>query len=71
MRDGLLGSPTAPLEQAYLTYKIGWLAGRKLGIPAPHQPRINPRGQISTSCITYRSSIYIDFLPIRKVFSLL
>ena len=27
---GLLDSPDAPPEQNYLTYKIGWLAGRKL-----------------------------------------
>ena len=31
----MLDSPTAPLEQDYLTYKIGWLARRRLGIPAP------------------------------------
>ena len=28
--ERLLNSPDAPLEQDYLTYKIGWLAGRRL-----------------------------------------
>ena len=33
----LLDSPDAPLEQACLAYKIGWLA-RRLGIATPPQP---------------------------------
>ena len=39
--DSVLDSPDAPLEQAYLTYKIGWLARRRLGIPPQPSPRIN------------------------------
>ena len=35
MRGQLINSPTAPLEQGYLTYKIRWLARRRLGILAP------------------------------------
>ena len=45
----LLESPDAPLEQAYLTYKIEQLAGRRLGIPVPPPHPCNIEGQSSTA----------------------
>ena len=33
IENGLLYSLNAPLEQVYLSYKVGWLVRRRLGIP--------------------------------------
>ena len=38
MKEQLINSREAPLEQVYLTYESRWLAKRKLGFPGPLLP---------------------------------
>ena len=44
--ERLIYSPDAPLRQAYSTYKIRWLAGNKLEIPACQAPAPALRGKL-------------------------
>ena len=62
--ETLLDSPDAPLEQAYLTYKIGWLPREGWESQPPHQ-------QISTDCPQAALSLLLDFADLASPLAIL